>query len=172
LIAGDPMKFLFLFFITSGFCFSAEKKLQKGIATYEVRALIKTVQGKSEDLRGKMICLDGQCDYLLAAPVKTFRSSDSNRDLNMLTVLEAEKFPFVSVRGKVPESQIQGGTFSTEAKVTFHGVEKAYLVKVTSGKSLIGDFVLDLEAHLVSRPSLLTVKIENAVPIHFELFWQ
>jgi hypothetical protein len=166
------MKFFILMLVFSGFSYGAEKSLSKGVATYQVKALFKTVQGKSDDLKGKMVCKDGGCEYILAALVKTFRSSDSNRDLNMLTVLEAEKFPLVSVKGIVPESQLVDGKFLTEAKVTFHGIEKTYPVNVSPGKILTGDFILDLEAHNVTRPSLLTVKIDHTVPVHFELQWK
>ena len=42
--------------------------------------------GTKHVAKGKGVCKDGQCDFLLAVPVKSFDSGDTNRDLHMLQV--------------------------------------------------------------------------------------
>ena len=51
------------------------------------------VDGTSHAARGKGICHAGQCDFLIAAPVKSFDSGDTNRDLHMLEATRGASFP-------------------------------------------------------------------------------
>jgi hypothetical protein len=41
---------------------------------------------------------------LIALPVNTFNSGDSNRDLHMLETVRAALFPVLSVRGRIASS--------------------------------------------------------------------
>ena len=52
--------------------------------------------GVSHSARGKGICHAGECDFLIAVPVKSFDSGDSNRDLHMLQVTRGAEFPMVT----------------------------------------------------------------------------
>ena len=54
--------------------------------TYHITHPMHQVEGVSHAARGKGVCNAGQCDFLIAAPVKSFDSGDSNRDLHMLQV--------------------------------------------------------------------------------------
>lgn len=60
--------------------------LDSSTLTYHITHPLHQVAGTSHAARGKGICHDGQCDFLVAAPVKSFDSGDSNRDLHMLQV--------------------------------------------------------------------------------------
>jgi hypothetical protein len=166
------MKFLILISLLLSFSIQAKEFiLSKGEAEYTVKHLVKTVKGKSTELKGKMVCNNGQCQFLFAAPVKSFVSSDSNRDLNMQTVVEAAKFPMVVVKGMISEAELAKPEFSLEALVSFHGVEKNYAVKVKNKAGFSGVLPLKLEAHKVERPSLLTVEIDDDVPVEFSFSW-
>ncbi len=152
---------------------AADYQLTDAQATYTVKHLIKTVLGTSQELRGKMSCTNGACEFLVAAPVKSFVSSDSNRDLNMQTVLESARYPLITVRGKLPEAQLGQESYSFPARVTFHNVEKEYPVTVRrKGAGGSGSLTLKLEAHGVERPSLLTVAIDDEVPVTFSFAWK
>jgi len=167
------MKLFILSFFVSSLVFAHDYQLQKADATYTVSHLVKKVDGVSKDLKGKMVCDKGECDYLIAIPVKSFISSDSNRDLNMLTILEAGRYPLITVRGRFPETKLAQPQFALDASVDFHGIKKDYKLNLNkNGDTIKGDFVLLLEAHKVERPSLLTVKIENEVPIKFNILWR
>ncbi len=152
---------------------AAEYQLADAQATYTVKHLVKTVMGTSQELRGKMTCASNACEFLVAAPVKSFVSSDSNRDLNMQTVLEAARYPLITVRGKLPEGQLGQETYSFPARVSFHNVEREYPVTIRrQGAGGSGAFTLRLEAHKVERPSLLTVAIDDEVPVTFSFTWK
>jgi hypothetical protein len=145
--------------------------LQNGSATYSVMHSFKTVKGTSEQIKGKMLCEKSRCEYLIAIRTDSFKSSDSNRDLNMLTTLNSEKFPLITIKGSFEEALLKEMNTKIQALVSFHGQEKNYelqLSEITQGK---GSLVIDLEAHGVERPSLLTIKIKNDVPIDFNYVW-
>jgi hypothetical protein len=78
--------------------------LDQSTLTYHVSHPLHQTDGVSHAARGKGICHEGQCDFLIAVPVKSFDSGDSNRDLHMLQVTRGAQFPLVTVRTRLPES--------------------------------------------------------------------
>src|ERR1700758_1766163 len=79
--------------------------LDQSTLSYHVSHPLHQVDGVSHAARGKGVCHEGQCDFLIAVPVKSFDSGDSNRDLHMLQVTRGAQYPMVTVRTRVPESQ-------------------------------------------------------------------
>jgi hypothetical protein len=75
--------------------------LEQSTLTYHVSHTLHQVDGVSHAARGKGVCHAGQCDFLIAAPVKSFDSGDSNRDLHMVQVTRGGQFPMVSVRNPI-----------------------------------------------------------------------
>src|SRR6267154_753331 len=53
---------------------------------------------------GEGVCHAGECDFLIAVPVKSFDSGDNNRDLHMIQVVRGGQFPVITVRTRLPES--------------------------------------------------------------------
>jgi hypothetical protein len=51
------------------------------------------LDGVSYAARGKGVCHDGQCDFLIAVPVKSFDSGGSNRDIHVVQVTRGAEFP-------------------------------------------------------------------------------
>lgn len=152
--------------------FAKDYRVESGQAEYTVKHLVKTVKGLSKEIKGKISCSEkGECDFLVAIPVKSFISSDSNRDLNMQTILEISKYPLVTVKGKISEDNFFKSKTSLNVLVNFHGVEKEYPVDLSAGKTQKGQLTVLLEQHNIERPSLLTVKIDNEVPIDFQIDW-
>jgi len=80
----------------------AQWVLRQSTLAYHVSHTLHRVDGISHDARGKGVCQSGQCDFLIAVPVKSFDSGDSNRDLHMLQVTRGAQFPIVSVRTRLP----------------------------------------------------------------------
>lgn len=167
------MKKIFLVFVLifSQFALAKEFKLSNAKATYTVKHLLKTVKGESNELKGKMVCEKSQCDFLIAIPAKSFISSDSNRDLNMHTILDVIKFPLITVKGSIAEIELVKNQFDLKAVISLKGVEKEYILKISRNNNLTGNFVLLLENHKVERSSLLMVAIDNEVPIDFSFDW-
>src|SRR5271155_1016113 len=78
--------------------------LSQSTLTYHVSHPLHQTVGVSHAARGKGVCHAGQCDFLIAVPVKSFDSGDSNRDLHTLQVARGGQFPIVSVRTQLPEA--------------------------------------------------------------------
>lgn len=144
--------------------------LASGTASYQVKYALKKVEGKSSQVKGKIMCPTETCEFLLAIPLKSFDSGDSNRDLNMRSALEADKYPLAQARGSFPIHLLKQDKASLEAKVELHGVTQVYPVTLQQQGSK-ARFTLKLEAHKVERPSLLGIKIGNEVPVEFDLKW-
>lgn len=164
------MKYLILFLLpVLAHAQQVTRSLKSGSAKYVVSYLTKTVNAESKDVKGKMIC-GSECEFLLAIPVKTFESGDSNRDLNMQSTVDAGTFPVVTAKGKFNKELLDKKDFSINAIVNFHGVDVSYPVSVTDfGKKAL--LKLNLEKHKIERPSLFTVKIDNEVPVEFNFEW-
>lgn len=160
-----------LILLSSTLAQAIDYKIADPRAEYVVSHLVKTVKGVSTQMKGKMVCTEGQCEFLVAIPAKSFVSSDSNRDSNMQTILEVAQYPLITIKGKLAEEDLKKAQFDIPAKVLFHGVEKEYVLAVTKQKNFSGSLVVLLEQHKIERPSLLTVAIKNEVPVNFSLSW-
>jgi hypothetical protein len=84
------------------------------------------VDGASHAARGKGVCKDGQCDFLIAVPVKSFDSGDSNRDLHMLQVTRGSQYPMVTVRTHLPEASASEATIHADLDIEFAGQTAHY----------------------------------------------
>lgn len=166
------MKIFFAFVVMgSSFAWATDYKIANPRAEYVVSHLVKTVKGVSSEMKGKMVCQEGVCEFLVAIPTKSFVSSDSNRDSNMQTVLEVSRYPLITVKGKLNEADLTKESFDLMCAVLFHGVEKNYNLRIDKKNNFSGSLRLRLEDHKVDRPSLLTVAIHNEVPVNFSLNW-
>src|ERR1700730_1774889 len=84
--------------------------LSQSTLTYHVSHPLHQTEGVSHAARGKGVCHAGQCEFLIAAPVKSFDSGDSNRDLHMLQVTRGGQFPLITVRPRLPETASASAT--------------------------------------------------------------
>lgn len=143
--------------------------LKNGSAKYKVSYLTKNVHAESKDVKGKIVC-ESDCEFLLAIPLKSFDSGDSNRDLNMQATVEAGAFPVVTAKGKFKKDLWGQKLFTIDAVINFHGVDANYPVMITDhGKRAV--LKVDLDKHKIERPSLFAVKIDQVVPVEFKLEW-
>src|SRR5580704_9049171 len=93
--------------------------LEQSTLTYHVSHPLHQVDGVSRAARGKGVCHAGQCDFLIAVPVSSFDSKDSNRDLHMLQVVRGGQFPMVTVRTRLPEEGGSSATIHADLEVQF-----------------------------------------------------
>src|SRR5271170_2407449 len=100
--------------------------LTQSTLTYHVSHPLHQVDGVSHAARGKAVCHAGQCDFLIAVPVKSFDSGDSNRDLHMLQVTRGGEFPLISVRTLLPENAAKSTTILADLEVQFAGQTAHY----------------------------------------------
>lgn len=155
--------------------FAQTWELTSSTAQYEVKHLVKKVHSESKELKGKMNCSETECEFLVAAPIKSFTSSDSNRDLNMIETTEASKFPVTIAKGKFPSEKLKlKEQWTLPIEVEFHGVKNYYNTEINPIKdmSFHAKFSLKLDQHKIDRPSLFGIKIEDDVPMVFKLEWK
>jgi hypothetical protein len=152
--------------------------LQQSTLTYSVSHPLHHIEGVSHAARGKGICHAGQCQFLIAVPVNTFNSGDSNRDLHMIQAVRGAQYPMVMVRTQLPESEIKPGSIHADLQVQFAGQTANYkqvsLQLVTEGKDirLTGTIPATLTDFKIPPPSLLTIPIKNEIPVSVDLTWE
>src|ERR1035441_7766909 len=100
--------------------------LEQSTLTYHVSHPLHESEGVSHAARGKGICQAGQCNFLIAVPVKSFQSGDTNRDLHMLEVTRGWQFPRVSVRVSLPEAALAATSIHCDVEVEFAGQKATY----------------------------------------------
>jgi hypothetical protein len=152
--------------------------LQQSTLTYHVSHPLHQTDGVSHAARGKGVCHAGQCDFLIAVPVKSFDSGDSNRDLHMLQVTRGGEFPMVSVRTRLPEDASASATIHADLEVQFAGRTVEYKqipfeqVKQGNDTKISGTIPATLSDFKIDPPSLLTVAVKNEIPIRVEMTWR
>jgi hypothetical protein len=152
--------------------------LQQGTLTYHVSHPLHQSEGVSHEARGKGICHTGQCDFLIAVPVKSFDSGDSNRDLHMVQVTRGAQFPMVTVRTRLPESASTSATVQADLEIQFAGQAVQYkqvpFQLVTQGNQIriTGTIAATLTDFKIDPPTLLTMPVKNDIPIRVDLTWR
>jgi hypothetical protein len=176
---GKKLSFVLVF--SSALAFAANNEqwiLQESTLSYHVSHPLHQIDGVSHDARGKGVCHDGQCDFLIAAPVKSFDSGDSNRDLHMVQAVRGAQFPMVTVRTRLPESSLNESNLLLDLDVEFAGQTMHYshvpfqqTINGTQHRisgtvpSKVSDFKID-------PPSLLTVPIKNEMRVKVDMVWR
>jgi hypothetical protein len=152
--------------------------LDQSTLTYHVSHPLHETEGVSHAARGKGVCKGGQCDFLIAAPVKSFDSGDSNRDLHMLQVTRGGEYPLVSVRTTVSDTVAASGTIHADLEIQFAGQTVQYKqveFKVTAqGTSLRleGTIPAKVADFKIVPPSLLAMPIKNDIPVRVDMTWK
>ncbi len=152
--------------------------LEQCTLTYHVSHPLHQTDGVSHAARGKGVCHAGECDFLIAVPVKTFDSGDSNRDLHMLQVTRGAEFPMVVVRTRLPESAATSATISADLEIQFAGQTAQYkqvpfkLTMQGSETHITGTIPATLADFKIDPPSLLTMPVKNDIPVRVDMTWR
>ena len=152
--------------------------LDQSTLTYHVSHPLHQSEGVSHAAKGKGVCHDGQCDFLIAVLVKSFDSGDSNRDLHMLQVTRGAQFPLVTVRTRLPESSATSATIHADLEIQFAGQTAQYkdvaFQLLTQGKEIriSGTIPATLTDFKIDPPTLLTMPVKNEMPIRVEMTWR
>lgn len=167
----------FLCAMASAFAADTTWGLKQSTLTYHVSHPLHQSEGVSHAARGKGVCHEGQCDFLIAVPVRSFDSGDSNRDLHMIQVTRGAEFPMVIVRTRLPESASASATIKADLEIQFagqtaHYQQVAFDVKTEGNeKHITGTIPATLPDFKIDPPSLLTVPVKNEIPIHIDMVW-
>jgi hypothetical protein len=152
--------------------------LEQSALTYHVSHPLHQSEGVSHAARGKGVCHAGQCDFLIAVPVKSFDSGDSNRDLHMLQVTRGAQFPIVSVRTRLPETASASTSLHCDLEIQFAGQTTQYKQLVfqlaTQGNQIriTGTIPATLSDFKIDPPSLLAVPVKNEMPVRVDMTWR
>src|SRR6202161_1538864 len=151
--------------------------LQQSTLTYHVSHPLHQSEGVSHAAKGKGVCHAGQCEFLIAVPVKSFDSGDSNRDLHMIQVTRGAEFPLVTVRTRLPESDATASTINADLEIQFAG-QTAQTKQVpfqldNQGNEIhiTGTIPATLTDFKIDPPSLLTMPVKNEIPVRVDLTW-
>lgn len=151
--------------------------LDNSSLTYRMTHPVHEVEGTSHAGKGKGVCHAGMCDFLLAAPVKTFDSGDTNRDLHMIQVVRGAEFPVIAVRFRIPEADTEQPSFTADLEVSFAGQTAHYLhvpfqQEIHGGEHRItGVIPATLTDFKIDPPRFLTVPIRNEIPVKVDTTW-
>lgn len=151
--------------------------LKESTLTYHVSHPLHQSEGVSHAARGKGTCHDGQCDFLIAVPVKSFDSGDSNRDLHMIQVTRGAEHPMVTVRTRLPETASASTTIKADLEIEFAGQTAHYtqvpfeVARQGNETRISGTIPATLTDFKIDPPSLLTMPVKNEIPIRVEMTW-
>ncbi|MGB7150333.1 MAG: YceI family protein [Terriglobales bacterium] len=173
-------KILIVFLLVTLPTFAADSQwvLKQSTLTYHVAHPLHESEGVSHAARGKGVCHDGQCDFLIAVAVKSFDSGDSNRDLHMIQVTRGAEFPMVTVRTRLPESAASSATINADLEIQFAGQTVQYKkvpfkVEIQGGETHItGTIPATLTDFKIDPPSLLTMPVKNDIPVRVDMTWR
>jgi hypothetical protein len=181
-ITALSFSLIVLFLIVSPLGRAAAKEwiLEESTLSYHVSHPLHQIDGVSHAARGKGVCDAGQCDFLIAVPVKTFDSGDSNRDLHMLQATRGAQFPLVSVRTKLAETAIagSGGTIHVDLEIQFSGQTAQYkqvafqLANQKDKVRISGTIPATVSDFKIDPPSLLSIAIKNEIPVRVDMTWR
>jgi len=174
-------KLLILFLLLALPALAAPDKqwvLQECTLSYHVSHPLHQVDGVSHAAKGKGVCHEGQCDFLIAVPVKSFDSGDSNRDLHMLQVVRGGEFPMAVVRTRLPEMAPGSATLHADLDIQFAG-QTVHYKQVAFQETAQGDTVritgtipATVSDFKIDPPSLLAIPIKNEIPVHVDMTWR
>lgn len=153
--------------------------LQRSTLTYHVSHPLHHVDGISHAAKGKGVCHAGECNFLIAVPVNSFKSGDTNRDLHMLQITRGAQFPMIIVRALFPNSSSASATIHADLTVQFAGktaqFEQIPFHEVTKGSGIrrvSGTIPATLSDFKIPAPELLMMFIKNEIPVDVETTWR
>jgi hypothetical protein len=152
--------------------------LEQSTLTYHMSHPMHDVDGVSHAAKGKGICHAGTCNFLIAAPVKSFETGDTNRDLHMIEAVRGAQYPMVVVRAQFPDAETTRPTVFADLDVQFAGQTAHYtqvaFQRTTQGGEthIAGTVPATCSDFKIERPSFLTVPIKNEIPISVDMTWK
>jgi YceI-like domain len=152
--------------------------LEQSTLSYHVSHPLHQIDGVTHAARGKGVCHEERCDFLIAVPVKSFDSGDSNRDLHMVQVTRGAQFPMVTLRTRLPESSLNVSSLSLDLDVEFAGQSVHYshipFQQTVNGSEhrISGTIPAKVSDFKIEPPTLLTVPIKNDMPVKVDMVWR
>jgi hypothetical protein len=149
--------------------------------TYHVVHKLHKVAGVSKSVDGRVrMQAGGPTQVAIRVPVESFDSDNVNRDAHMKEVTEAARFPNVEVKAVADGVAMPASFPSTiqktwKAQVTVHGVTQMMDIPVSvtfqAADRVVATTHFDVSFDLfkIERPSLMFVKVDDAINIEASL---
>jgi hypothetical protein len=156
----------------------AQWALARSTLTYHISHPLHAVDGVSHAARGKGVCHASQCDFLITAPVTTFKSGNKKTDLHMLQVVRGTQFPMIVVRLRFPEAALASKSLRADLKIQFAGQTVEYkqvlFQRVTNGNdaTIIGTIPIKISDLRIEPPEFLDIPIKDDLPVHVIATWR
>ena len=149
--------------------------------TYHLVHKMHRVDGTSHKVEGKArIAPDGKAQVMIRVPSESFDSGNVNRDAHMKEAVEAAKYPWIELKalgdGLTPPAQFpttQKKSF--KAQLSFHGIQQVFDLPVdvtwesASKVHATTTFAISLDGYKIERPSLMFVKVDDALKLDAKL---
>ena len=157
---------------------SVEIDLEKSFISYDGKHPAHNWTGISKEIKGSFMFDQDQpilSSVDLYVPVFSFDSRNSNRDSNMLDVIEDYFYPSVSFTSlSVTKEEDQ---YYINGVIFFHGIKKEVMLPVDfivdNGIIVVDtNFDINLSDYNIKRPSLLTIRMKDKIKITFHLVGQ
>lgn len=144
--------------------------------TYRLVHKFHEVEGVSREVEGRVrIGAGGAVQLMVRARVASFDSGNGNRDAHMQEATEAARFPLVTLKA-VGTVVLPGGYPATvevplEGQLDFHGQVRPVTARATvtfegpGRATATARLTISLDAFEVERPSLLFVKVDDALVV-------
>jgi len=136
---------------------------------HEVEGVTKEVEGRAR------IGAGGAVQLMVRAKVASFDSGNGNRDAHMQEATEAARFPLVTLKAvgtvALPASYPATVEVPLEGQLDFHGQVRPVTTRATvtfeaPGRATVkARLTISLDAFGVERPSLLFVKVDDALSV-------
>jgi hypothetical protein len=152
--------------------------LEQSTLSYHVSHPVHQADGVSHAAEGQGVCHEGQCDFVITAPVKSFDSGSGLRDRHMLKVTHEDQFPTITVRTQFPDEMPASATIYADLDIQFAGETAEYkqvpFQQVTDGDEvrITGTIPAKVSDFKIKPPSLLTMAIKNEIPVRVEMTWK
>ena len=152
--------------------------LEESFISYDGKHPAHNWTGISQEIKGLFIFDKDQpilSSVDLYVPVFSFDSRNSNRDSNMLDVIEDYFYPSVSfTSSSITKEKDQ---YYINGVIFFHGIKKELRLPVNfivDNDIIVVDtnFDINLSDYNIKRPSLLTIKMRDQIKITFHLVGQ
>ena len=152
--------------------------LEQSFISYDGKHPAHNWKGISKEIKGSFIFDKDQpilSSVDLYVPVFSFDSRNSNRDSNMLDVIEDYFYPSVSFTSLSITKEEDW--YYINGVIFFHGIKKEVRLPVdfiVDNDIIIVDtnFDINLSDYNIKRPSLLTIKMKDKIKITFHLVGQ
>ncbi len=149
--------------------------------TYHLVHKLHRVDGTSKRVDGRArLQSSGPTQVAIRVPIESFDSGNVNRDAHMKEATEAARFPYVELKATADGLAVPS-TFPTRvektwhAQLTFHGVSHELDLPIVvrfeapDRATATTTFTISLDAYKVERPSLMFVKVDDALKIDAQL---